>query len=181
MPISKPTHSSIRDNCARGKAGDFVEENLTSKTSFSVVSAYFTIHAYHALKEKLDGIQRLRFLFGDPQFVNSIDKDSKESREFSLSESKLKLGNQLQQGKLARECAEWIEEKAEIRTVTQSGLLHGKLYHMRNGDVDHAMLGSSNFTVPGLGLREKGNNVELNMVVEDNRDRRDLLDWFDEW
>lgn len=181
MPNPSTPSSSIRDNCARGKAGDFVSEHLSSDTSLSAVSAYFTIHAYHAMKDKLDQIQNLRFLFGDPQFVNSIDKDSKDSREFSLSEAGLKLGNQLQQGKLARECAEWIEDKAEIRTVTQSGLLHGKLYHMRNGDVEHAMLGSSNFTVPGLGLREKGNNVELNMVVEDNRDRRDLLNWFNEW
>ena len=43
------------------------------------------------------------------------------------------------------------------------------------------MLGSSNFTVPGLGLRESGNNVELNIIVEDNRDRKDLLAWFNEW
>jgi len=145
------------------------------------VSAYFTIHAYHALKAELDNISQLRFLFGDPQFINQLDKDTKESREFSLTDGQLKLSNQLTQGKLAKECAEWIENCAEIRTVNQAGLLHGKLYHIQNGAVDHAMLGSSNFTVPGLGLHESGNNVELNIVVEDNRDRKDLLAWFNEW
>ncbi len=146
-----------------------------------MVSAYFTIHAYHALKEDLDTISQLRFLFGDPQFINQLDKDAKESREFSLTEGQLKLTNQLSQGNLAKQCADWVKKCAEIRTVNQTGLLHGKLYHIQNGAVDHAMLGSSNFTVPGLGLRESGNNVELNIIVEDNRDRKDLLAWFNEW
>jgi len=173
--------SGIRDNVSRGKAGGFLASHLGSESSVSIVSAYFTIHTYHALKQKLDNISHLRFLFGDPQFINRLDKDSKESRAFSLTENSLKLSNQLSQGRLARECAEWIQEKVEVRTVNQAGLLHGKLYHIQNDNGDHAMLGSSNFTVPGLGLRESGNNVELNIIVEDNRDRKDLLAWFNEW
>jgi SNF2 family DNA or RNA helicase len=173
--------SGIRDNVSRGKASDFIRSHLAEGSTLSVVSAYFTIHAYHALRTELNNIGQLRFLFGDPQFVNQLDKDSKESREFWLTDGQLKLSNQLTQGKLAKECAQWIQERAEIRTVNQAGLLHGKLYHIQNGAVDHAMLGSSNFTVPGLGLRESGNNVELNIVVEDNRDRKDLLAWFNEW
>lgn len=175
------TNSGIRDNVSRGKAGDFLRSHLGNETTLSVVSAYFTIHAYHALKAELDTISQLRFLFGDPQFINQLDRDTKESREFSLTEGQLKLTNQLSQGNLAKQCADWVKKCAEIRTVNQTGLLHGKLYHIQNGAVDHAMLGSSNFTVPGLGLRESGNNVELNIIVEDNRDRKDLLAWFNEW
>ena len=55
------------------------------------------------------------------------------------------------------------------------------MYHVQNGEVAHALIGSSNFTVRGLGLRENGNNVELNLVVDGNRDREDLLAWFNEW
>lgn len=113
--------------------------------------------------------------------MSSVNKDSKESREFRLTENGLKLENQLKQKKEARECAEWIKEKVEIRSIKQTGLLHGKLYHVKNGEVNQAMLGSSNFTVPGLGLRAEGNNVELNLVVNDDRDREDLLAWFEEW
>lgn len=181
MSSSPKPHSGIRDNHSRGKAGDFLKPLLKEGTSLSVVSAYFTIHAYHALKAELDSIQRLRFLFGEPTFVSSVNKDSKESREFKLTENGLKLGNQLKQKKEARECAEWIKEKVEIRSIKQTGLLHGKLYHVKNGEVNQAMLGSSNFTVPGLGLRAEGSNVELNLVVNDDRDRDDLLAWFEEW
>ena len=41
------------------------------------------------------------------------------------------------------------------------------------------MVGSSNFTVKGLGLSDKP-NTELNIVVDGDRDRHDLLAWFDE-
>ncbi|MGH9429651.1 MAG: SNF2-related protein, partial [Terriglobia bacterium] len=38
---------------------------------------------------------------------------------------------------------------------------------------------SSNFTVSGLGLGSTNNNIELNLEVDSNRDRRDLKVWFD--
>lgn len=106
--VTAQSNSGIRDNVSRGKAGDFLRSHLGNETTLSVVSAYFTIHAYHALKAELDNIPQLRFLFGDPQFVNQLDKDTKESREFSLTDGQLKLSNQLTQGKLAKECAKPI-------------------------------------------------------------------------
>jgi SNF2 domain-containing protein len=41
-------------------------------------------------------------------------------------------------------------------------------------------VGSSNFTVHGLGLATHRNNIELNLEVDSTRDRRDLKAWFDE-
>jgi hypothetical protein len=181
MSSSQQPNFGIRDNHSRGTAGDFLKPLLKEGTTLSVVSAYFTMHAYHALKQDLNSIQRLRFLFGEPTFVSNVNKGSKESREFKLTEDGLTLRNQLKQKKEARECAEWIKEKVDIRSIKQAGLLHGKLYHVKNGEVTEAMLGSSNFTVPGLGLRNEGNNVELNLVVSDTHDRNDLLAWFEEW
>lgn len=37
----------------------------------------------------------------------------------------------------------------------------GKMYHVDNGGVEKAILGSSTFTVRGLGLGADGNNIEL--------------------
>ncbi len=69
----------------------------------------------------------------------------------------------------------------DIRSVRYPGFLHGKMYHMDNHGVQEALLGSSNFTVGGLGIgKGERNNIELNLEVNDNRDRRDLLAWFDE-
>ena len=54
------------------------------------------------------------------------------------------------------------------------------MYHIANAGVEEAILGSSNFTVRGLGLGAGNNNIELNLEVDSNRDRRDLKVWFDE-
>lgn len=180
QPPKSPPHalpSGIRDNHSRGKAGEHVAGLLKPGSDVSIVSAFFTIHAHHALKDKLDRIARLRFLFGEPKFLGSLDGDRKAAKVFTLTEDGLKLV----QRRLARDCADWIERTVEIRSVKRTGFLHGKMYHVRNGASADALLGSSNFTMPGLGLRETGNNVELNLVVDSNRDRADLLAWFDDW
>ncbi len=181
--MGKTQPSGIRDNHSRGTAGEYVAELLSSDTQLSIVSAYFTIHAYgvDVLQKKLEQITRLRFLFGDPKSLRNLDRTPKESKEFELIEQGLTLKNQLHQRWLARDCAQWLKEKAEIRSVKHRCFLHGKMYHIQNGATTHALLGSSNFTVSGLGLGEGRNNVELNLVVNSNRDREDLLAWFNDW
>ncbi|WP_343407230.1 SNF2-related protein [Candidatus Amarolinea dominans] len=97
----------------------------------------------------------------------------------------MKLSNRLQQGSAARACAAWIRQKVEIRSIRQANLLHGKMVHIATGrgsdgtTVAEAILGSSNFTLSGLGLAHAHNNIELNLVVDNRRDRQDLLAWFD--
>ncbi|MGB6219387.1 helicase-related protein [Haloferula sp.] len=184
MPgTSPPTlQSSIFDNRSRGAAGDFLKQHIRDDSDLSFVSAYFTVHAYAALKTQLESADHLRFLFGEPTSVSSLDKDQKQARQFTLGPDgqSMELGNQLSQKQIARECAAWIRNKVEIRSITRSSFLHGKLYHIQNGESSHALLGSSNFTVPGLGLKTSGNNVELNIAADSRRDVEDLKAWFDE-
>lgn len=144
-----------------------------------MVSAYFTIYAYDALRQELDGIESLQFLFGEPRFIQSLDPAKTDKKAFNIEDEGLKLANRLQQKEVARRCAEWISRKVEIRSIRETNLLHGKLYHIHDGQREHALMGSSNFTLRGLGLSSKP-NIELNMVVDSDRDRADLKVWFDE-
>jgi hypothetical protein len=75
MPITgqSPVSSGIRDNYRRGTVGDFLKAKIRPDSSLSIVSAYFTIYAYGALKEQLKKIAGLRFLFGEPRFVKSVN------------------------------------------------------------------------------------------------------------
>ena len=180
MSNRNTSQSKIRDNRHRGSVGAFLESEIEKGSSLSVVSAYFTINAYHALKGTLDKIDGLRFLFGEPNFINSLDPEKTDEKIFKIVDEGLKLHNQLQQRAIAKACAEWIEEKVEIRSTRQSNLLHGKMYHIANNDAEKAIMGSSNFTVRGLGLNPPHNNIELNLEVEADQDRRDLKAWFDE-
>lgn len=180
---SKPpflTQSGIRDNYLRGNVGDFLKDRIQNGSKLSVVSAYFTIYAFAALKDKLTHIERLQFLFGEPRFVKSLDPDKSDKKAFKIENDTIELTSQLQQKCIAAECAQWIQDKVEVRSVKQSNLLHGKMYHISHNEVEEAIMGSSNFTVKGLGLSSSGNNIELNLEVDSNRDRRDLKAWFDE-
>ncbi len=147
-------------------------------TELSVVSAYFTISAYEALREELERVEGMRFLYGAPQHLRALARDKRPARAFGLTERGLAPSRQLTQRADAKRCAAWIRRKAEIRSV-KDDLLHGKLFHVQGTRAD-ALIGSSNFTLPGLGLHER-KNVELNLVVDSDRDRNDLLAWFEEW
>ena len=175
-----PTNSGLRDNYKRGTVADFLKGKIQDGSRLSVVSAYFTIYAYDALKDCLDRIDHLDFLFGEPSYVNRLDPSKTEKKAFIIDSDGLALSNRLQQKRVAKECAEWIEQKVDIKTIKQSNLLHGKMYHVATSGVEDAILGSSNFTVRGLGLGDGGNNIELNLIVDSNRDRQELKQWFKE-
>lgn len=179
MAANGANNFGIRDNHSRGKVADFLIEKIDAGSQLSIVSAYFTIYAYEALSAELDQIDQLNFLFGEPRFIASLDPEKTDKKSFKIEDEGLELANRLQQKEIARRCAEWIRNKVEIRSVRQANLLHGKLYHIHDGHREYAILGSSNFTRRGLGLSATP-NIELNLIVDSDRDRADLKQWFDD-
>lgn len=92
MSTKSPVSSSgIRDNHLRGKVADFLIEKISEESELSVVSAYFTIYAYEALAEQLDQISNLRFLFGEPSFITSLDPDKTDKKSFKFEKVRNKL------------------------------------------------------------------------------------------
>lgn len=67
--------SGIRDNHTRGSVGAFLQESILPDAELAVVSAYFTIYAFAALRPQLDAIAQMNFLFGEPRFINNLDPD----------------------------------------------------------------------------------------------------------
>jgi hypothetical protein len=64
--MSPPNNASgLRDNYTRGTVGEFLTEKIQDGSRLSVVSAYFTIYAYDALRERHDRIEHLDFIFGE--------------------------------------------------------------------------------------------------------------------
>jgi len=175
------SYSAIRDNHDHGIVGDFLKQVISTNSDVSIVSAYFTIYAYHHLKNNLDSINKLRFLFGEPTFIKSMDPDKVNTRDFKIEDDKITipLESRLTQKTIAQECSEWIKTKTEIRSMVKPNFLHGKLYHVRQeSGIEKAIAGSSNFTVNGLGLGGS-KNIELNLVIDSVRDMQELREWFD--
>ena len=169
----------IVDNRQR-RVGEFLFDSIKPKSDLSFVSAYFTIYAYEAMREILEGAGRTRFLYGEPNAVAAPDTDEGEGKSFSLNrDGGMELKQALAQKPLARACADWIERKVEIRTINRTNFLHGKFYHVAREDGTSALAGSSNLTLRGLGF---GNapNIELNLDVRHEVDRAALLEWFND-
>ena len=48
---------------------DDLKEKLASSSLISIAAASFSIYAFEALKEELEGIDELRFIFTSPTFI----------------------------------------------------------------------------------------------------------------
>lgn len=178
--------SLIKDNRAFGTVAEFLEKNITPGSDLSFVSAYFTIYAYKELSEKLDKVNSLRFLFGEPNFVDM--GSTLENRKFAIDQNNISIvesndditnNDRLNQKNIAKACAEWIKNHVEIRSLTKQNFLHGKLYYIHGAGQNHddAITGSSNFTTRGLGLSKKS-NMELNIIVDSDNAKNELKEWF---
>ena len=67
--------SGIHDNHKRGLVGNFLKKKIQKAADLSIVSAYFTIYAFEALKEQLLDNNHFKFPFGEPGFIRSLDPD----------------------------------------------------------------------------------------------------------
>lgn len=158
--------SGIRDNHNRGTVGDFLRKELTAGADLDIVTAYFTVFAYDKLRTQLNSLGKIRLLFGEAAFIKKVDPDHKEGAAYVLRDDGLALASGLNQRHIAQACAAWIRDRVDVRSVTKTGFLHGKMSHIRRGEVSSAIVGSSNFTTRGLGLGATNNNVELNLIVD---------------
>ena len=79
--------NAIVNNMQR-RVGDFLRERIRVGSNLSIVSAYFTIYAYEALRDVLENAGRTRFLYGEPQGVGAMDPDGDEAKSFRLNEDR---------------------------------------------------------------------------------------------
>ena len=149
------------------KVIDDLRITLKQSSKVSIAAASFSIYAYEALKEELEAIDELRFIFTSPTF--NKEKASKEKREFYIpklnrernlfgSDFEVKLKNQLSQKAIARECADWIRRKASFKTNVSNSILTGFLALNSRGGGYFAYQPFNEFTTTELGC-ERGNNI----------------------
>ena len=148
------------------KVIDDLRITLKGASKVSIAAASFSICAYEALREELEAIDELRFIFTSPTF--NREKASKEKREFFIpklsrernlfgSDFEIKLRNQLSQKAIARECADWIRRKACFKTNTSNGVLNGNMTVV-SSEAKYTYMPFNEFTTTELGC-ERGNNM----------------------
>lgn len=141
---------------------DDLSIEIKKGSKLSIAAACFSIYAFQELKEELEDIDELRFIFTSPTFTT--EKAKKEKREFYISrlnrerslygtEFEVKLRNELTQKAIAKECAEWIKEKVTFKSNVTNDNMMGFI------NLDHKnYMPVNGFTTVELGC-ERGNNA----------------------
>lgn len=151
---------------------DDLAKTIKPDSKVSIASACFSIYAFQQLKNELESIEELRFIFTSPAFVK--ERTSKTKREFYIprisrekslygTEYEIKLRNELTQRAIAKECADWIRQKVKFKSNTTSENMQGFISVSNNTDTI-CYNPVSGFTTTDLGC-EKGNN-SFNYVIK---------------
>lgn len=166
---------------------DILKNKIDQWSKISIISSYFTIFAFDKLKEELKNIDSFRFLFLEPTFT----KENEEKREFYIQKKdrekqiwwndfEIKIRNELNQTNIAKECADWIKNKAQFKSITKAWYSNNwKAIHLKNWDKESLIQWTLDFTSSGLWF-SNSNKLELNMCSEDKSATWELLNWFDD-
>ncbi|MCI1823137.1 MAG: SNF2-related protein [Megasphaera sp.] len=151
------------DNKQHGKVIDELRDNIQRGSKISVISAYFTIYAYDALKKKLANINSMRFVFMKPTYIklrNELQREfyiehhdiAEVPQNISGNEFEIKLRNKLTQSAISKECADWIRDKVEIKALRHENTAQSRLVYIDNGGDNVSINGTVDFTTDGLGI-----------------------------
>ena len=181
------------DNRNTGTVGDILKEEIQDGATLSILAAHLSIYAYKELKEELEKVDSVRFLFTEPTFTEN--KESKEQkrefllkkkyRETSLSgnEYEIALKNELNQSAIAKEFAGWIKDKVEIKSVKDTKdrpQIMFKGISIQNESDESVIQGSLDFDASGLGYAPSPAYV-MNQFAKDKMATQQFVGWFNQF
>lgn len=164
MSLTEPPIKIITNQSSR--LCDDLKEVLKDASVLQIAASSFSIYAFGVLRDALKHIKHLQFLFTSPTFI--LDAPQKDLREFYIpqltrerslygTEFEVRLRNVLEQKALAKECAEWIRQKAEFKSNITNQIVPSSLCVLGGAQSYHYSPFNA-FTTVDLGC-ERGNYV----------------------
>ncbi len=145
-----------------------------------IVTGFFSIAALHILYTELSKENKYRIVLGDIHDMTRNEQFLKRAVDLLQGDSALESGFQLPY--YAKNAVAFLRRAAvEVRTINNT-FCHAKSYLFEDKTDavhDYAIVGSSNLTEAGLGIKASS-NVELNFMEtgRDNSMVKDLRAWF---
>ncbi|PKM01238.1 MAG: helicase, partial [Gammaproteobacteria bacterium HGW-Gammaproteobacteria-7] len=179
--VSKGRDLFIVDNSVSGWTGIlYLEEWSSIAKSFDIATGYFEIGALLALDGKWQPLEKIRILMGAEMTERTRKAllDAVRTRAVGVLDDSIedcKEGNPFLRGVPALleamrsgqiECRVYDRDKFHAKAY----ITHAKLEVVGS----QALVGSSNFTLPGLTK-----NIELNIQVQSAREVAQLQEWFE--
>ena len=167
-----------RDSDITEKVQGYLHDYCDLSSQFDIATGYFEVGALRRLDQEWQKLDKIRILMG-----NEVSKSTKETL---LNGIRAKLADSFEheREKYGNEFLDGIDDIVEaIRTnkiecrVYAEEKFHAKMYitYAKNPRIPPiALVGSSNFTIPGISQ-----NIELNVKIEDSGRVQQLQEWFD--
>ena len=111
------------DNKKSSKLGEVLIDNIQNNCKLSIISSYFTLYGFFYLKKALEKVQSTRLIINSKQFKDDLNL-------LLSTKSEIKLKNNFQQAKIAKECYEWLRQKAQIKDIRIENSIPFNLYHL---------------------------------------------------
>lgn len=159
----------LLDNKNKGYVGAELKKHSFEGSKLAVLSSLFTLYGFSSLKKELSKVDQTRLYLTDwqEQSLQSLIGTTHEVR----------LLNQLDQKRVAAECAKWIRGKIEVKASLTKQVTQN-LIHLQSKQVSFAIHGSA--TISPIGLGDIGSNsLQMNMGLTDTESSQQLLTWFD--
>ncbi|MDR0762456.1 MAG: DEAD/DEAH box helicase family protein [Campylobacteraceae bacterium] len=157
------------------KMVDFLKKN-TEQGLLDLVTGFFSINALAMMHNELGNAEKFRFVLG-----NLIQDEKEISKVINLLNSDAGIESTLSLSLSAQKAVEFLkQDKVAIKTV-QKNFCHAKAYIYKDRDErkNYHIIGSSNLTDAGLGMR-KSANIELNAASTGNsNDWQEVRRWFE--
>ncbi len=149
-----------------------LQKTLRPGAELNMASSRFSLFAFSALAQELKQLRSTRLIL--PKF--EAGAKAVDALQLQGDEADRQSRNQLQTRWLAKECAQWIKDKVEVRASQQPVAQNLSVVHHDSQPVT-AILGSSPFTTEGLGLTP-ATQLHMNQCMEGPLESSMLDTWF---
>tara|TARA_R100000900_G_scaffold536_1_gene864 strand:- start:131214 stop:134501 length:3288 start_codon:yes stop_codon:yes gene_type:complete len=160
----------LLDNKNSGYVGNELKKRSFEESKLSVLSSLFTLYGFASLKKELSKLQETRLFLTDWQGELGL-------QSIIGNEQELRLINQLDQKRIAAECAKWLKGKVDVKASKhpQAGQ---NLIHLQSTDDSFAVHGSASLSPTGLG-DVRSDSLQMNTGISDIETTKQLMTWFD--
>lgn len=172
--------------------GDDLKIEIQAGSKLQIAASTFSIYAYEALRDELDQIHGLEFIFTSPTFVASevTDRVKKEHRQYHIpkanrersfygTEFEIQLKNKLTQRAIAKECAAWIQRKATFRS-NRSAVPMQQFAAVTREEKSAVYIPLHGFTAVDLGYQRGDAASNVVVKLEDYESTSKYLSVFDQ-
>jgi superfamily II DNA or RNA helicase len=156
------------------KVFDFVKAN-TEQGSLDIVTGYFSVNALALIKDEINLVEQFRLILG-----NLMQEESQLNKIIDLLNGDTSITSTLSLGTAAQKAVDFLEQKKVAVKNIQKNFCHAKTYLYTDKTItrNYFIVGSSNLTDAGLGIKDSS-NIELNIAKHGyEHEFNDLKKWF---